>query len=310
MHLAEGLVFAVSHVALRGLTSYASWGSQVRDWVSGIGTSQAHAFQIRWPILETLFVSSAADDFMFVYVPIVLIAHAVWYYQSFRERDLRTSQLEAQLAKARLQALKSQMQPHFLFNTLHSISALMLTDTIAADQMMSRLSDLLRMSLEGDGSQITTLSRELEFVNGYLEIEKLRFEDRIRVVLDIAPNTLDAQVPNLLLQPLVENAVRHGVSRLPSGGEIRITASHSERSLRLQIKDNGPGLVGSAGVQSKGGLGLGSTRERLRTLYGDDQELDIRNAAGGGVEVNVRIPFLADPHLSVDEVVPYTTRTS
>jgi LytS/YehU family sensor histidine kinase len=166
------------------------------------------------------------------------------------------------------------------------------------------------MSLEGDGTQITTLSRELEFVNGYLEIEKLRFEDRIRVVLDIAPDTLDAQVPNLLLQPLVENAVRHGVSRLPSGGEIRITASHSERSLRLQIKDNGPGLVGSAGVQSKGGLGLGSTRERLRTLYGDDQELDIRNAAGVGVEVNVRIPFFADPPLSVYEVVPYATRTS
>jgi two-component system LytT family sensor kinase len=208
------------------------------------------------------------------------------------------------LAKAHLHALKSQLQPHFLFNTLHSISALMLTDAMAADRMMSRLSDLLRMSLESDRAQITTLSRELEFVNGYLEIEKVRFEDRLTVVLDIAPETLDAQVPHLLLQPLVENAVRHGVARLPSGGEIRITTSHNDRSLHMRIRDNGPGLIDAAEVQSKDGLGLGATRERLRTLYGNDQEIDVRNAVDGGVEVHVRIPFRGDPRPSIYEVVP------
>ena len=303
LHLAGGLLFTAAHVAFRGIAHYAFGDPQVRDWVSAIGNTQG-GFQIQWSGFETLFLSSFIVDVVGVYLPIVLIAHAVAYHQRFRERDLLTSQLEGQLAKSHLQALKSQLQPHFLFNTLHSISALMLTDVVAADRMMSRLSDLLRMSLEGDGTQITTLSRELEFVNGYLEIEKIRFEDRLTVVLDIAADTLDAQVPHLLLQPLVENAVRHGVSRLSSGGEIRIAASHRERSLRLQIRDNGPGLVGPAGGQSKGGLGLGSTRERLRTLYGDDQELDIRNAAEGGVEVNVRIPFFADPRLSVYEVVP------
>ena len=307
LYLAGGLLFAAAHVTLRGTTPYAFWDPQVRDWVSAIGHSQDQ-FQIQWSVFQMLFYSSVIDDIVGVYLPIVLIAHAVSYYQRFRERDLRTSQLEAQLAKSHLQTLKSQLQPHFLFNTLHSISALMLTDVVAADQMMSRLSDLLRMSLEGDGTQITTLSRELEFVNGYLEIEKIRFEERLTVVLDIAPNTLDAQIPHLLLQPLVENAVRHGISRLSSGGNVRITASHNGRSLRLQIKDNGPGLVGRTDVQPRGGLGLGSTRERLRTLYGNDQEVDIRNAPGGGVEVNLRLPFFVDPHLSIYEMVPYASQ--
>jgi two-component system, LytTR family, sensor kinase len=303
LHLTAGLLFTAAHVTLRGVTPYGAWDKQVHDWVSAVGISQGH-FQIRWPILETMFFNSLVDDIFGVYVPIVLIAYAVSYHQKFRERDLRTSQLEGQLAKAHLQSLKSQLQPHFLFNTLHSISALMLTDVIAADRMMSRLSDLLRISLEGNGAQITTLSRELEFANSYLEIERVRFEDRLTVILDIAPETLDAQVPHLLLQPLVENAVRHGVARRSSGGEIRIAASHKDRSLYLQIKDNGPGLVEPAELQSKRGLGLGATRERLQTFYGNDQEIDLRNAAEGGVEVNVRIPFCADLRPSVYQVVP------
>src|SRR6202158_3566639 len=123
---------------------------------------------------------------------------------------------------------------------MHSISALRLTDVQAADRMMTRLSDLLRMSLEASGTQITTLSRELEFLNCYLEIEKVRFEERLTVVLNIAPETLDAQVPHLLLQPLVDNAVKHGISKLSVGGEIRITVRRQDNELQLQIKDNGP----------------------------------------------------------------------
>lgn len=135
--------------------------------------------------------------------------------------------------------MKSQLQPHFLFNTMHSISALMLTDVNAADRMMSRLSDLLRMSLESAGTQITTLNRELEFVHCYLDIEKVRFEERLHVIFDIAPETLDAQVPHLLLQPLVDNAVKHGISKVPGGGEIRITVSTQNGELKLKIEDNG-----------------------------------------------------------------------
>jgi len=308
LYLAGGLIFTVAHITLRGLTPYAYWDSQIHDWISAVWNSQAHVFRVQWRIFEQLFFRNVVDDITGTYVPIVLIAHAVAYYRRFRERELRTSQLETQLAKARLQALESRLEPHFLFNTLHSISALMLTDVVAADQMMSRLSDLLRMTLENE-TQITTLSHELEFVNGYLEIEKMRFEDRLKVVFEIAPDTLDAEVPYLLLQPLVENAVRHGISGLSSGGEIRIAAKHNDRNLYLRVKDNGPGLVQSA-VQSKGGLGLGATRERLQTLYGFNQRIDIVNAAEGGVEVQVRIPFSVDARPSMYEVVPDRSGTN
>jgi two-component system, LytTR family, sensor kinase len=304
LYFAGGLAFCVAHITLRGVTPYANWDAQTHSWASAIWGSRAHVFRIQWNIFEQLFFRNVVDDITGTYVPILLIAHAVSYYRRFRERELRTAQLETQLAKAHLRALKSQLEPHFLFNTLHSISSLMLTDVTAADQMMSLLSDLLRMSLASAESQITTLSDELDFVNGYLEIEKLRFEDRLKVVLDIAPDTLDSQVPHLVLQPLVENAVRHGVSRLSSGGEIRIASSHDDRSLHLRVTDNGPGLAECADVPPHGGLGLGATRERLRTLYGDDQQLDIRNGAQGGAEVYVRIPFSLDPSPTIGEGYP------
>jgi LytS/YehU family sensor histidine kinase len=237
-----------------------------------------------------MFLGSVVDDVTGTYIPIVLIAHAVSYYHRFRERELRATQLEGQLAKAHLQTLKSQLQPHFLFNTMHSISALMLTDVNAADRMMSRLSDLLRISLETAGTQITTLNRELEFVNCYLDIEKVRFEERMNVIFDIAPETLDAQVPHLLLQPLVDNAVKHGISKLPGGGEIRITVHTQNGELQLKIKDNGPGLKG-LGALPANRLGLRITRERLESLYGQNQSLEILSPPDGGVTISVRIPL-------------------
>ena len=168
---------------------------------------------------------------------------------------------------------------------------------------MTRLSDLLRMSLEDNGTQVTTLSRELEFVNGYLEIENIRFEDRLNIILDIAPDTLDAEVPHLLLQPLVENAVRHGISRLSSGGEIRIAASHDEHNLHLRVRDNGPGLGNRDGPPSKVGLGLKATRERLETLFGNAQSFEVRSPVEGGVEACVRIPFRLHQAPSTHEIV-------
>ncbi len=291
LHLAGGLIFTVAHISLRGVTPYAYWDAQAHSWASAVWDSQAHAIRIQWSAFQQLFFRNVVDDITGTYVPIILIAHAVAYYRRFRERELRTSQLETQLAKAHLQTLKSQLQPHFLFNTLHSISALMLTDVHAADKMMTRLSDLLRMSLEDGEAHVTTLSRELEFVNAYLGIEQIRFEERLNVVLDIAPDTLDAEVPHLLLQPMVENAVRHGISRLSSGGEIRIAASHDEHSLHLRVQDNGPGLGKGDGFPAKAGLGLKATRERLETLFGDAQTFEVRSPGKGGVEVCVRIPF-------------------
>jgi two-component system, LytTR family, sensor kinase len=203
---------------------------------------------------------------------------------------LRTSQLQAQLEKARLQALKSQLQPHFLFNTLNSISALMLTNVEAADRMITRLGDLLRISLETAGTQMTTLSRELEFVSCYLEIEKVRFEERLSVRIDVAPETLDASVPHLLLQPLVDNAIKHGISRLVAGGEIRISATINDGDLNLEVRDNGPGLHEPSHFRSSG-VGLRITRERLETIYGQRHSVELLTLQEGGAVARVSIPF-------------------
>jgi two-component system LytT family sensor kinase len=303
LHLLFGVVFSIVHVVLRGLTPYAAWDPKLGGYVSAVWNSQSHMFEIKWQVFKTLFFSNVVDDITGTYVPIVLVAHALWYYRSFRDRELHSAKLEVQLAKSNLQVLKSHLQPHFLFNTMHSISALMLTDVKAADKMMSRLSDLLRMSFESSGVQISTLSRELEFVAGYLEIEKIRFGDRLTVVLEIAPETLDAQVPSFLLQPLVENAIRHGISRLSRGGNVWITANQDGRYLYLRVRDNGPGLVKTATVPSRTGLGIRTTRERLQTLYGRAQRFEIHDAPNGGVEVSVRIPLRIEPILLKDDVM-------
>jgi len=293
LYLAGGLAFSAAHVILRSVT-YGVWDGPSHGYVSAVWDSARHTIHIRWDLLESLFVLNVVDDITGTYTPIVLIAHAVAYYRGLRERELRTSQLQAQLAKAQLQALKSQLQPHFLFNTLHSISTLMLIDAHAADRMMTRLSDLLRMILDDAGTQITTLSREVEFVNCYLEIEKVRFEERLNVVFEVAPETLDALVPHLLLQPLVDNAVKHGVSRRSEGGEVRIVSSVRDGELRLRVADNGAGL--QPPDSRTHGLGLRATRERLETLYGQNQSLELQSPPEGGVIVEIRLPLQIQPH--------------
>jgi len=288
--LAGGLAFTVAQVAMRGMTPYAYWDPRVHHWVSAVWDAQAHGFRIQWFMFRSLFLSTVVDDIVTTYLPIVLIAHVASYYQRFRERELRTSQLQGQLEKARLQSLKSQLQPHFLFNTLNSISALMLTNVEAADRMITRLGDLLRISLETAGTQMTTLSRELEFVSCYIEIEKVRFEERLKVTIDVAPETLDASVPHLLLQPLVDNAIKHGISRMVSGGEIRISVTQDDADLHIEVRDNGPGFR-EAVHSSSGGVGLRNTRERLETIYGQDQSVEVLSLPQGGVAARVCIPL-------------------
>jgi two-component system, LytTR family, sensor kinase len=290
LYLAAGLAFSVAHLGLRSITPFAYWDAKHQEFASSIWDSHSHVFRIPWLVVQKQFLSGVVDDITGTFVPIVLVAHAVSYYRRFRERELRAAQLEGQLAKARLQTLKSQLQPHFLFNTMHSISSLMLTDVQAADRMMTRLGDLLRMSLESAGTQITTLSRELEFLNCYLEIEKVRFAERLNVTLDIGPETLDASLPHLLLQPLVDNAVKHGISKLPAGGEIRITVNAQDGELHLEIRDNGPGFK-KEGTFPASGLGLRITRERLESLYGQDQSVELLNLPGGGTVTRICIPF-------------------
>jgi sensor histidine kinase YesM len=227
-----------------------------------------------------------------VYGLILLFNQVLRYYRRLREGELRASQLETQLTQAQLQALKMQLQPHFLFNTLHSISALVHRDPDTADHMIARLGDFLRLTLENSGAQEVSLQKELEFLRCYLDIERLRFQDRLTTSLEVEPRALDTPVPNLILQPIVENALRHGLARRASPGHVEISAKREDGALRIQVRDNGPGL--SAITRPNGrvreGLGLSNTRARLAQLYGAAHRFELSNAPGGGLVVTLEIP--------------------
>ena len=211
---------------------------------------------------------------------------------------MRTSQLETQLAQAQLQALKMQLHPHFLFNTLNSVSELMHQDVNTAERVITRLSDLLRMALENIGVQEVPLRQELDFVQGYLDIEQLRFQDRLHVDLDIAPETLDCRVPNLLLQPIVENAIRHGTAKSAGQGLIRIFTRKISDRLLIVVSDNGPGLATNGNGKTSAanfGIGLSTTRGRLEFLYGKEQTFVLNNLPEGGLEVRISLPWHFEP---------------
>jgi LytS/YehU family sensor histidine kinase len=246
-----------------------------------------------WTSLTLWALNQDAFD---TYGTLVAIAHVWMYYERARDREVKTSQLESQLARTQLEMLKLQLQPHFLFNTLNAISALMHQNVYAAQDMLSRLSDLLRLSLDNVAVQEVTLKSEVEFVRGYLHIEQVRFQDRLSVTIDIDPETLDAMVPNMLLQPLVENSIRHGIARKSGPGSISIESKRSDGLIRITVRDNGPGFPaitngnGNGNGKPKGGLGLGNTRARLRQLYGDAQRLEVCNAPDGGAIVTLEVP--------------------
>jgi len=226
---------------------------------------------------------------LLIYWVIVAVSHAFDYYRKYRERELRAVELEKRLAQAKLQALQMQLNPHFLFNTLHSISSLMHKDVEAADKMIIRLSDLLRAALEGAETQEVSLREELNLLQLYLAIEQIRFGSRLTVKMDVASDTLDAQVPNLILQPLVENAIRHGIEPRARPGLIELQARRQDGALALVVADNGAGLGENGAV--KEGIGLSNTRARLRELYGPDHRCELVRGQQGGVRVEISIPF-------------------
>lgn len=227
------------------------------------------------------------------YGTFMLISLVVDYYRRYQREELRASRLKAELAQAQLQALKMQLQPHFLFNTLNSISALLDEDVDAADEMLARLGDFLRMTLQNSGAQRVTLHEEMEFLRCYLEIEQVRFQDRLTVTYEVAPDALDAMVPNLILQPIVENAIRHGIVTRSGPGHIEIRASRLNGALILQVQDNGPGLSAAHDASGRlhSGVGLSNTRARLEHLYGAMQRFEMADAREGGLQVTLEIPF-------------------
>ena len=234
------------------------------------------------------------------YAMLVGVGYAISFYQRYRSREVATARLEAQLTGARLQALKMQMHPHFLFNTLHAISALMHRDVEAADRMVARLSDLLRITLAHEGTQEVPLRQELEFLKPYLEIEQTRFGDRVQVRFDIPPDVLDAQVPHFILQPLVENSIRHGIAPRAGPGCIEIGAQRNGDQLCLQVRDDGCGLGRAASPAQGQGVGVSNTRARLEQLYGVRQHFRLADAPGGGTIAEVSIPYRE----AADQVTP------
>ncbi|MDA0378169.1 MAG: histidine kinase [Bacteroidetes bacterium] len=231
---------------------------------------------------------------IFTYAAIVGLYSAWEYYRRYMSREAQTAVLQVQLAQANLRALKMQIHPHFLFNTLHSIAALVRKgENKPAVNMLGQLGEFLRLALENKGQQEIQLEQELDFLRRYLAIEKTRFGDRLTVDIQCDSEAAHAFVPNLILQPIVENAIHHGISPSMTKGVIRIVARAEAGRLCMTVADNGPGLKNPDRLRK--GVGVGNTQERLENLYGKDQEFSLRNGELGGLEVRICIPFMPQP---------------
>ncbi len=256
-------------------------------------------FEDGWGALHQWFpkrfyylVTDSLIAFVF-YAFVLAFGQATNYYKQFREEELRRSQLESQLSKAQLDALKMQLHPHFLFNALNSISALQMENTEAAQEMTARLGDFLRMTLENVGANEVTLEREIEFLECYLDIEKVRFGRRLTTNIEIAPDVLLCRVPNLILQPLVENAIRHGIAPNAASGQINIRAAGENGWLKISVADNGKGIENRKPDKAiTGGLGLSNTKARLEQFYGANFRFELQNAKEGGLIATLRFPHV------------------
>ncbi|MEO6213424.1 MAG: histidine kinase [Vicinamibacterales bacterium] len=249
---------------------------------------------VGWTTFVQRIYLTNLDWALMTYTTIVGLSYALAYYREAQARAVKESQLETRLVEARLKTLEAELQPHFLFNTLHAISTLVHTNPDSADRMISRLSDLLRLTFDRSGAARVPLQEELEFLQKYLEIEQTRFQDRLTVRYDIDPDTLDADVPRLILQPLVENAIKHGVSPRVGHGVIEIVSRRDGDRLWLEVRDNGVGLSGSARSQFRDGVGLPNTRDRLQCLFGEAQALEFSEGSGG-LTVRMRMPLQRSP---------------
>jgi LytS/YehU family sensor histidine kinase len=243
----------------------------------------------RAPTFAAFFTRTASLS-AYSYFAMLALGHALEYHRLFTERQLRTAELEKKLAETRLGVLEAQLRPHFLFNALHTVGSLVRSgEQSAAVAAVARLGDLLRMALRGGPQQEVSLREELAFTTHYLELEKARFRDRLATRIDVDASLLEALVPRFLLQPLVENAVRHGIEPSERPGRVEVTASRAGSSLVLQVRDTGAGP--DAAASGQGGIGLGNTRERLRHLHGEAASLELVPGAGGGTMVRVTLPF-------------------
>ena len=274
IHLGAALVVSLFYVGLRALVG------QLHSLLIGEPVTFGEIFR---PLLVKTFPFN-----LLIYGVIISVSHAIDYYRKYHERTVHNLELEKHLAEARLQALLRQLKPHFLFNTLNGIASLMHSDVNAADKMLVRLGELLRITMSHRGQPLTPLAEEISFIEKYLEIERIRFRDRLSVEFEIDPAALTTEVPSLILQPLVENAIRHGIEPHARAGRLVLSAKRTPDSLELSVRDNGAGQP-AAGF-TRVGIGIGNTRARLEELYGDRHRFELANHPDGGLVVRVTIP--------------------
>jgi two-component system LytT family sensor kinase len=262
------------------------------EWIFHIGAPDRE-----WPTysrLLILYFTKRAAFTLLVYAGIVVVAHLGALRRLAQERETRAAQLEAALATARLEVLKGQLQPHFLFNALNTVSSLIHAEPEKAEAVLARIGDLLRMTLQEANNAAIPLHREVAFLERYLDIQQMRFADRLRIVIDVPDDVSDALVPTLLLQPLAENAIRHGIEPRPAGGTLRLLAGRSGNELCLELHDDGVGISadGRNGHGTAGhGVGLANTRQRLEELYGAQHHFSVKPDPAGGTVVTIRIPW-------------------
>jgi signal transduction histidine kinase len=277
IHLGAALAFSFVYIVARTLVG------EVDSLIAGEPASFAEIFR---PLLVRTFPFN-----LLVYGVILTVSHALDYYRKYHERTVQTLELEKHLTEAKLQALLHQLKPHFLFNTLNGIASLMHTDVDDADRMLVRLSELLRITMSHTGAPQTSLRDEITFIERYLDIEKIRFRNRLEVDIAIDDDAITAQVPSLILQPMVENAMHHGIEPQSRMGRIEISGKRSDGNLVLKIRDNGTGIP-AEGLKREG-IGVANTRARLAELYGANQKFEMANQPEGGLCVSITIPYTA-----------------
>ena len=271
VHFFAGFFFTAVHLVSLG-------------YVNSLVLRGADTYRPPAPIVGLLLGIGATD--VMIYWGVVSVSQAVTYFRRYQDREFR-------LVQAQLQSLRTQLHPHFLFNTLNAIAELVYEDAGRAERTVTQLSDLLRLALRRGQRQEVTLKEEVDFLRNYVEIQQTLLQDRLKVRWRVADETLDACVPNMILQPLVENAIRHGIAPRAAGGTIEIEARREGGRLRLRVEDDGLGLgAGARPAGVNGGVGLANTRARLRHLYGDAHEFELAGPPGGrGLAVSLSIPF-------------------
>ena len=276
VHIIGSVLFSAGFILIRA--AVAEW----QGWAAGRPANYGETFGVL--LIKTWHFN------ILIYWVIVVLLHAIAYYRESQERARRALELEKHLTEARLMALQMQLNPHFLFNALNGIAGLMHRDVNTADRMLMRLAELLRLTLEKTGAQQTTLRSEMSLLERYLEIERLRFGDRLTVQFNLPPDTFDARIPTLLLQPFVENSIKHGLAMRAQPGIIEVTARREGDTLTIEIKDNGAGVQMESSTAGNG-VGLANARSRLEQLYGERQSLELTNRPEGGAILRVKLPF-------------------